>query len=67
MIGGVAAGIAAAETGPGAIVAEIAGEAIGSRIGDWLTGPDAPAIRNGHLAGDVHPVTGISFDANGFP
>jgi RHS repeat-associated protein len=23
--------------------------------------------RNGHLAGDIHPVTGVPFDSNGFP
>jgi RHS repeat-associated protein len=27
----------------------------------------APVIRNAHLAGDVHPVTGVPFDEGGFP
>ena len=30
-------------------------------------GPRAPTIRNVHLAGKKHPVTGIPFDARGYP
>ena len=35
----------------------------------WSTGSGAatPSIRNASLAGDVHPVTGVPFNKNGFP
>jgi hypothetical protein len=37
----------------------------GLRAGNRI--PTARRVRNAHLAGDVHPATGIPFDAAGFP
>jgi hypothetical protein len=35
------------------------------KLGVWVH--NANCIRNKHLAGQLHPVTGVPFDANGFP
>jgi hypothetical protein len=37
-------------------------------MGVWVHNPKpCPLPRNGHLAGDVHPKTGVPFDKDGFP
>jgi A nuclease of the HNH/ENDO VII superfamily with conserved WHH len=48
----------------GEIGLSVAVGAIWIKIGQAESGPK---IRNGHLAGKVHPVTGVPFDEQGFP
>ena len=48
----------------GEIGLAVAVGAIGVKIGQAESGPQ---IRNKHLAGEVHPVTGVPFDEHGFP
>ncbi len=48
----------------GEIGLAVAVGAIGVKIGQAESGP---RIRNRHLAGEVHPVTGVPFDEHGYP
>ena len=45
----------------------IAVGAIGVKLGQAGAAAERPTIRNGHLAGKVHPVTGVPFDEHGYP